>query len=120
MTKSFDISVRYKSDHIHPAGIIDRLIGKGSVRKGQEIKVTDVKGFSMGLGPVTIWANGKAGWFEIRPASTYQHIFDKMSEGVTLYYFLTDLYENRKKTVGEKTLHIDKIFAEVFPICFYL
>ncbi len=77
----------------------------------------DVKGFSMGLGPVTIWANGKAGWFEIRPASTYQHIFDKMAEGVTLYYFLTDLYESRKKTAGEKTLQIDKIFEEVCVIC---
>lgn len=79
--------------------------------------MVDVKGFSMGLGPVTIWANGKAGWFEIRPASTYQHIFDKMSEGVTLYYFLTDLYES-KKTTGEKTLQLDKIFEEVKKIIF--
>ena len=82
------------------------------MRKAQEIEVTDVKGFSMGLGPVTIWANGKAGWFEIRPSSKYQHIFDKMSEGVTLYYFLTDLYES-KKAAAEKTLQIDKIFEEV-------
>ena len=71
----------------------------------------------MGLGPVTIWANGKAGWFEIRPASTYRHIFDKMSEGVTLYYFLTDLYESKRKTVGDRSLQIDKIFEEVNTTC---
>jgi hypothetical protein len=93
------------------------IIGKVSVRKGQEIEVTDIKSFSIGLGPVTIWANGKAGWFEIRPASTYQHIFDKMSEGVTLYYSLTDLYVSKKKTTGEKSSHIDKIFEEVYTIC---
>lgn len=96
------------------------ITGKSFVRKGQEIEVTDVKGFSIGIGPVTIWANGKAGWFEIRPASTYQHIFDKMSEGVILYYFLTELYESRKKTAGEKTIHMDKIFEEVHPICSFL
>jgi hypothetical protein len=87
------------------------------MRKTQEVEVTDVKGFSIGLGPITIWADGKAGWFEIRPASTYQHIFDKMSEGVTLYYFLIDLYENKKRTAGEKTLQIDKIFEEVHILC---
>lgn len=74
----------------------------------------------MGIGPVTIWASGKAGWFEIRPASTYQYIFDKMSEGVTLYYFLTDLYESKKKTASEKTLQIDKIFEQVYTICSHL
>ncbi len=72
-----------------------------------------MKSFSMGIGPVTIWANGKAGWFEIRPAPIYEPIFEKVAEGVTLYYFLTDLYESRKAITGFKTVLIDQIFSQV-------
>jgi hypothetical protein len=73
-----------------------------------------VKGFSMGIGPVCLWAGGKSGWFEIRPAPSYQPIFDKMTEGVTLYYFLIDFYESRR---GKKTPEANGIFREVDIIC---
>lgn len=84
----------------------------------RQVEVQDVTGFSMGTGPITIWANGKAGWFEIRPAAAYKNVYDKMSEGVALYYFVTDLYEglkNSKPGKGvQKTLSIDQIFDKVW------
>jgi hypothetical protein len=89
------------------------ITGKMACHKGQEIDVPDVNSFSMGIGPITIWAGGKAGWFEIKPAPAYQHIFDKMAEGVTLYFFLCDLYENKKNVAGEKSLQMDQIFEQV-------
>lgn len=88
--------------------------GKMARQKVQEIDVPGVKSFSIGLGPITIWASGKAGWFEIRSGPTYQHIFDKMAEGVRLYFFLSDLYENKKNVAGEKSLQIEQIFEQVY------
>ena len=68
----------------------------------------------MAVGPVTIWALGKAGWFEIRPARVYRPTFDKMAEGVKLYYFLTDIYEGKKDQ--RKSLEVSKLFDQVYSI----
>jgi hypothetical protein len=73
-----------------------------------------VLSFSMAVGPVTIWALGKTGWFEIRPARIYRPTFDKMAEGVKLYYFLTDIYESNKDQ--RKSLEVSKLFDQVFSI----
>lgn len=90
------------------------MVGKdGKTRQKTMIEVTEVRGYSIGIGPVTIWAHGKAGWFEIRPAPMYERIYRKMAEGVKLYYFLTDIYESRKK----QALSLDEVFQRVSVLC---
>lgn len=72
--------------------------------KPEEIELRHVTRFSYGeMTDYTyvIWAQGQAGWFEIRPAAQYQAIFDDMIQAVELLYFVTDIYtEPRKKNGG--------------------
>jgi hypothetical protein len=73
--------------------------GKNTLfKEGDEIEIPGVGGFSMGVGPFTIWAMGKAGWFEIVPAPHYRQIYQDMDVGVALYYFLSDTYAGKSKT----------------------
>ncbi|EJT77414.1 hypothetical protein GGTG_07326 [Gaeumannomyces tritici R3-111a-1] len=48
----------------------------------------------------SVWIMGESGWMEITPAREYRPIFDKMMEGITLYYRIQDSYNN---LVGSKT-----------------
>lgn len=72
--------------------------------------------FSMADNPnMTIWAGGKAGWFEIQPDPSYQDVYDRMSEGVLLYFFLCDTYTENKarKAKGSKAMDLDLILTKV-------
>lgn len=62
-------------------------------------------------GAHVIWAQGKAGWFEIRPAARYQTIFDGMVQAVELLYFVTDIYGERPKKGGGPSAPL--VFQEV-------
>lgn len=42
-----------------------------------------------------LWAEGQAGWFEIRPANDYQQIYYEMTEAVRIWYYLEDQYNIR-------------------------
>jgi len=78
--------------------------------------VKDVRGFSIGDGPITIWAPGKAGWFEIQPAPVYRGIFDKMTEAVGLFYSLSDIHSDAKKQPkgkNRKPLDVEQVFEKV-------
>jgi hypothetical protein len=77
--------------------------------------VKNVVEFSIADSPTTIWAGGKAGWFEMKPKSSYKDTYDLMSKGVMLYYFLCDIYEENKarKVKGGKSLDLDQIFKKV-------
>ena len=87
---------------------------------GQYIEIADCQGFSIGSGPVTLWAMGHCGWLEIRPSEKYKKMYSTMAEAISLYYFVTELYEDTKqkaKEVGKKgskiTLSIDQILLKV-------
>jgi hypothetical protein len=41
---------------------------------------------------VSLWASGKGGWYEIKPAAQYQQIYKKMCQGITLYYSVMEVY----------------------------
>lgn len=62
----------------------------------QHISITGCTKFSVGLGDdrsPAIWAGGKCGWYEIRPPMpAYRHIFEKMNQGVSLYYMMQDVH----------------------------
>jgi hypothetical protein len=79
-----------------------------------DLEVRKVTRFSYGEltdGEFAIWAEGNAGWFEIRPAPHYTSIYEDMLEAVQLLYFVTDIYnEPRKKGGGPST---QLIFKEV-------
>ncbi|KLU91378.1 hypothetical protein MAPG_09899 [Magnaporthiopsis poae ATCC 64411] len=48
----------------------------------------------------SVWIAGASGWMEITPARQYRPIYDKMMEGITLYYRIQDAYND---LVGSKT-----------------
>jgi hypothetical protein len=77
------------------------------------VSVTEVKAFSMSDLPVTLWALGKAGWFEILPAQEYQSVYKKMTDGITLYYALVDIYENAKTSQSHKSMDMSEILKQV-------
>ena len=84
---------------------------------GQYIEIPNCQGFSIGSGPITLWALGQSGWLEIRPSEKYQKTYDKMTEAISIYYFLTSLYEEMRH-LGRKgsnvTWSIDKILLKVW------
>lgn len=65
--------------------------------KAPLIEIRNVTDFSFGTGPITIWAEGLAGWFEIEPAAAYQSIYEEMCEGIVLYYNIADSYTSARE-----------------------
>lgn len=71
--------------------------------KPVDIDIRHVTRFSYGEmidGEFVIWAQGKAGWFEIRPAPHYKSIYEDMIQAVQLLYFVTDIYSGPRKKGG--------------------
>jgi hypothetical protein len=62
-------------------------------------------------GAYVIWAQGKAGWFEIRPTAHYKPIYDDMVRAVELLYFVTDIYCEPRKRGGGPSAQL--VFQEV-------
>lgn len=91
---------------------VTKVVNKPS--KPVEIEIRNVTKFSYGEltnGDVAIWAEGKAGWFEIQPAPHYTEIYNGMKEAVQILYFVTDIYgEPRKRGRGPSP---QLIFQEV-------
>ena len=66
------------------------------------------------------WAEGKAGWFELKTATPgYRHLFNGMSEATDMFYHMSDTWKNVKKTtrpVNSATIirkEASEIFSEV-------
>jgi hypothetical protein len=82
--------------------------------KSIDIELQDVTRFSYGEltdGEFAIWAEGKAGWFEIRPAPHYADIYEGMIQAVQLLYFVTDIYNEPRKRGGGPSPQL--VFQEV-------
>jgi hypothetical protein len=82
--------------------------------KPVEIELRTVTRFSYGEltdGEFAIWAEGKAGWFELRPAPHYTEIYEGMIQAVQLLYFVTDIYNEPRKRGGGPSPQL--IFQEV-------
>jgi hypothetical protein len=82
--------------------------------KPVEIELRSVTRFSYGEltdGEFAIWAEGKAGWFELRPAPHYAQIYEDMMQAVQLLYFVTDIYNEPRKRGGGPSPQL--IFQEV-------
>jgi hypothetical protein len=67
--------------------------------------------FSIGWGPSVVWALGDRKWFEIQPSSEYKVTYAVMTEGIAIYYYLTELYEQLAKQLTRYT--IDSVFLLV-------
>ncbi|KAL1797671.1 hypothetical protein ACET3X_004277 [Alternaria dauci] len=84
--------------------------------KPMDVELRNVTRFSYGEmtdGAYVIWAQGKAGWFEIRPMAQYHPIYDEMIQAVQLLYFVTDVYsESRKKGSGPSAELVFQEYAE--------
>lgn len=81
------------------------------------LEIKESQAYSIGYGPTTIWASGKSGWFEIQPAQEYKEIYDKILEGIDLYYAIVEVYEQlqavpRRKGYRNK-LTVDEILLKV-------
>ena len=72
------------------------------------LKLENVTHFSYGQyddGEVDIWAAGRAGWFRIKPASSYKRTFQHMVKGVNVFYFIADAYS------GQPCLSPEQLFT---------
>jgi len=82
-----------------------------AIQKGRSqipLKLENVTHFSYGQyddGEVDIWAAGGAGWFKIKPASSYKRTFQHMIKGVDVFYFIADAYS------GQPRLSPEQLFA---------
>lgn len=82
--------------------------------KPTQVEVRNVTRFSYGEmtdGAYVIWAQGRAGWFEIQPAADYRSIFNDMVRAVELLYFVTDIYNEPRKRGGGPSAQL--VFQEV-------
>ncbi|KAF1921489.1 hypothetical protein BDU57DRAFT_467007 [Ampelomyces quisqualis] len=89
---------------------------QNKLSKPTEIEIRNVTKFSYGEltdGEIVIWAEGKAGWFEIQPAPHYTEIHNGIIEAVQLLYFVTDIYnEPRKRGGGPSAQLVFQEYAE--------
>ncbi|KAI1425861.1 hypothetical protein F5Y12DRAFT_322797 [Xylaria sp. FL1777] len=104
------------------------LVNRNMKAKTLWIQIESSEAFSVGakddgLSAPVVWASGKAGWFEIVPASCYQRICDEMFQAVRLHYSLLDQYEaaleklqkSRKKkraTMADVSIKIDELLFQ--------
>jgi hypothetical protein len=54
---------------------------------------------------------GDRKWFEIQPSSEYKATYAKMTEGIAVYYYFTELYEQLAKQLTKYP--IDSVFLLV-------
>ncbi|RFU34922.1 hypothetical protein B7463_g1400, partial [Scytalidium lignicola] len=80
------------------------------------IEIRESQAYSIGYGPTTIWASGKSGWFEIRPAPAYQDIYNRILEGIDIYYAVIEAYEELEHVPRRKgyrnILTVDEILLK--------
>jgi hypothetical protein len=87
---------------------------------GQYIEVSNCQGFSIGSGPITLWAMGSSGWLEIQPSEIYKKTYNRMRDAISIFYFVMDLYEKMKEAAKrgrKKSLSIDQILLKVCKEC---
>jgi hypothetical protein len=64
------------------------------------IVVNNVTYFAFGIfhgGGFAIWAAGEAGWHNVQPSKAYQSRYEHMTEGLSLLYYLVEVYDGGKK-----------------------
>ncbi|KAI6382204.1 hypothetical protein MCOR25_000794 [Pyricularia grisea] len=76
--------------------------------------------FSMGYGPLTLWAWSIGGWMEIKPSKVYRETYFNMFEAITLYWEIMAAYQDleernkrKSKSAIRQTLlnaRLDEIF----------
>jgi hypothetical protein len=83
---------------------------------GQYIEVSTCGGFSIGSDPITLWAMAQSGWLEIQPSAKYRQMYNRITEAIDIYYFLTDQYEIMKRLGNralKKNLSVDELILRV-------
>ena len=87
-----------------------------------EITIPEVNIYSLELldsGDITIWAQGKAGWYALTPATQYRGFFKSMEEKARIWLFLEDKYVHAPKSRGRKSRdtveNLYKEFASMNP-----
>ncbi|KAF1989853.1 hypothetical protein K402DRAFT_316012, partial [Aulographum hederae CBS 113979] len=76
------------------------------IEKAVPISITNVQRVSYGQdaeGSV-IWVEGRAGWFNIKPARSYRSIYADMQEAVMLYYYIIDTYVDGQKCSAKRLI----------------
>lgn len=49
----------------------------------------------------TFWNSGASGWYYITPAPEYRAMHDLVSEGITLYHTVLEIYEEARDRAGK-------------------
>ncbi|KAL8951875.1 MAG: hypothetical protein Q9222_002181 [Ikaeria aurantiellina] len=91
--------------------------GRKSLSKRVEISNVSFWAFSEESDrSVSLWAAGKAGWFELHdPVPQYRTIFERMNEAVSMLYHLADkLKRSRKSYLGMNAKELDRHVKSAF------
>ena len=84
--------------------------------EGSYVVIEHVTQFAHGANPdgtYTLWAAGRAGWFDIDPAEEYQGVFADMMQAMSLLYSLEDIYSKaRQQGRHITTIDAEHVFAE--------
>ena len=67
-------------------------------------------------GVADVWASGLAGWFTIKPSPEYTATYDKMVEGIYLYYHILSAYEESKRLKQRHPPKLNDILLKVGPV----
>jgi hypothetical protein len=97
--------------------LTDAIIVLKKPYKPTKIEIRNVTRFSYGEmtdGAYAIWAQGKAGWFEISPSAQYKPLFDEIVRAVEILYFVTDIYSEPRKRGGGPSAQL--VFQKVSAI----
>ncbi|KAA6408652.1 MAG: hypothetical protein FRX48_07734 [Lasallia pustulata] len=75
-----------------------RLVRDKQNYQKKPIVINDVESYAHAQyddGTFGFWAEGKAGWFEVKnPVKVYEETFEDMIEATDMFYFLVDKYKN--------------------------
>ncbi|RDW88573.1 hypothetical protein BP6252_00605 [Coleophoma cylindrospora] len=79
--------------------------------QSQYIEIGNCTSYSIGYDPITLWASGHAGWFELQPSRAYLTTYKRIQEGIGLYFTMTMIYET--VTVhSKKSLTLDQVLEK--------
>lgn len=81
--------------------------------KSVHVQIPRCDTFSIGYGPLTLWAWSVGGWMEIKPTKGYREIYFQMFEAITLYWEVMAAYQDIERKLGKKSrAKVDKALAK--------
>ncbi|KAK6430611.1 hypothetical protein LTR95_013230 [Oleoguttula sp. CCFEE 5521] len=82
-----------------------KLLLKSTSKRAPLIEIAEVRMYAYGQakeGRILFWAAGQAGWFTLSPSRAYKAMWEDITEAVTLFYWIADVYRERRPASNRK------------------